>query len=67
MCELEAETARMTVTHQSQVSDLRRKLEDSADEMQQSMTTLTEQMAAQASCLAKELRMKRVIPNDAPV
>jgi len=67
ICDLEAEIARMTVNHQSQMSNLRRKLDVSAEVMQQSMTTLTEQVAAQASCLTKVFRTSGVIPNDAPV
>ena len=65
--DLEAVIDRMTVSHQSQMSNLRCKLEDSADAMQQGMSSLTEQMATQTSCLTDAFRVNRVIPNDAPV
>ena len=65
--DLEAVMARMTVIHQSQMSNLRWKMEDTAAAMQQGMSTLTEQVSAQTSCLTDALRVNREIPYDAPV
>ena len=64
--DLEAEISRITLTHQSQMLNLRRKLEDSVDVMQHGMTSLTEQVATQANCLSKAFRVNRVIPNGHP-
>ena len=67
MDNLQAVLEKITATHQSQMSNLSCKLEDSAGAMQQGMSSLTEQMATQTSCLTDAIRANRVIPNDAPV
>ena len=65
--DLAAMMVRMSETHQSQMSNLRCKLAVSADAMQQGVSSLTEQMAMQTSCLTDAFQVNRLIPNDAPV
>jgi hypothetical protein len=54
---------RMTTTHHNEMSNLRSKLQDSADHFSRGMSTLTEQMAHQSGVVA---RACRVTPTDAP-
>ena len=60
---LQADVVRMTATHHNQMSNLRCKLQDSADVISQSMSTFKAQVAQQADCLAK---VCRAMPTDVP-